>query len=72
MAEVHELHRRIIEIPALYSIDEPFIPSIKEAIRLAGVPVSTFCLAPSSLWNADKEIKLKEIFNRAGISQVSI
>ncbi|WP_231575183.1 dihydrodipicolinate synthase family protein [Paenibacillus sp. FSL P4-0081] len=72
MAEVLEFHRRIIEIPPLYGIDDPFIPSIKEAIRLAGVPVSTFCLAPANPWNADKEVTLKEIFNRAGISQVSI
>ncbi|KAI7246884.1 hypothetical protein KC345_g12020, partial [Hortaea werneckii] len=71
LAGVLEFHRQIIEIPPLYSIDEPFIPSIKEAIRLAGVPVSTFSLAPSSLWDTGKEMKLNQIFTRAGIPQVS-
>lgn len=72
LAGVLEFHQSIIEIPPLYSIDEPFIPSIKEAIRLAGVPVSTFSVAPSSLWNADKEMKLNQIFTRAGIPRQSV
>ncbi|MRN53711.1 dihydrodipicolinate synthase family protein [Paenibacillus monticola] len=67
LVELLEHHRKVIEIPALYSLDEPFIPSIKEAIRMAGVPIPTFCLPPSNLWSAQKEQKLKEIFNRAGV-----
>lgn len=66
-AEMLEYHRRVIEIPPLYSIDEPFISSIKEAVRLSGIPVPTFSLSPSSLWSEEKEERLKQLFSRAGI-----
>lgn len=61
--------QRLIEIPALYAIDDPFIASIKEAVRLSGVPVSTFSLASPGIWSAEHEEKLKLIFSRAGIAQ---
>lgn len=58
--------RRINEIPPLYGLDEPFVPAIKEAVRLSGTPVSTSCLSPSSGWNDDKERLLTGTLQRCG------
>lgn len=66
-SEMLEYHRRVIQIPPLYGLDDPFIPSIKEAVRLSGVPVPVFSHAPATPWNEEKERQLQDIFNKAGI-----
>ncbi|MGN7761416.1 dihydrodipicolinate synthase family protein [Paenibacillus sp. 22594] len=66
-SEMLEYHRRVIQIPPLYSLDDPFIPSIKEAVRLSGVPVPVFSHSPATPWNEEKERQLQDIFNKAGI-----
>lgn len=68
LAGVLAFQKRLIEIPALYAIDDPFVASIKEAVRLSGVPVSTYSLASPGVWSADHEDRLKQIFSRAGIA----
>lgn len=68
LSEVLEYHRKLIQIPPLYALDEPFIPTIKEAVRLAGLSVPTFSHAPANLWNDGKEQQLKRIFDKAGIA----
>ncbi|MNO45377.1 putative 2-keto-3-deoxy-galactonate aldolase YagE [compost metagenome] len=68
LSEVLEYHRKLIQIPALYALDDPFIPAIKEAVRLAGLPVPTFSHAPVNPWNEEKEQQLKQIFAQAGIA----
>ncbi|WP_025704946.1 dihydrodipicolinate synthase family protein, partial [Paenibacillus graminis] len=65
--EVLEYHRKLIQIPPLYALDDPFIPAIKEAVRLAGLPVPTFSHTPANPWNEEKERQLKQIFTKAGI-----
>ncbi|QUL53155.1 dihydrodipicolinate synthase family protein [Paenibacillus tritici] len=69
LAGVLQFNKQLVEIPALYGIDDPFIASIKEAVRLSGVPVSTYSLASPGVWSAEHEQSLKEIFSRAGIAQ---
>ncbi|NQX45117.1 dihydrodipicolinate synthase family protein [Paenibacillus tritici] len=69
LAGVLQFNKQIVEIPALYGIDDPFIASIKEAVRLSGVQVSTYSLASPGAWSAEHEQSLKEIFSRAGIAQ---
>ncbi|MBW4084294.1 dihydrodipicolinate synthase family protein [Paenibacillus sp. S150] len=71
LAEVLEYHRKLIQIPPLYALDDPFIPAIKEAVRLAGVPVPTFSHTPANPWNDLKERQLKHIFSRAGIPHMN-
>ncbi|WP_379161498.1 dihydrodipicolinate synthase family protein [Paenibacillus sp. sgz5001063] len=68
LSEVLEYHRRVIQIPPLYALDDPFIPSIKQAVRLSGVPVPVFSHSPATLWNDEKELQLRDIFDKAGIS----
>ena len=68
LAGVLAFQKRLIEIPALYAIDDPFVASIKEAVRLSGLPVSTFSLASPGVWSAEHEDRLKQIFSRAGIA----
>ncbi|MNH45772.1 putative 2-keto-3-deoxy-galactonate aldolase YagE [compost metagenome] len=62
-----EYHRKLIQIPPLYALDDPFIPAIKEAVRLAGVPVPAFSHSPANPWNDEREQQLKQIFSNAGI-----
>ncbi|WP_341348063.1 dihydrodipicolinate synthase family protein [Paenibacillus sp. FSL H3-0469] len=69
LAGVLAFQKRLIEIPALYAIDDPFVASIKEAVRLSGLPVSTHSLASPGVWSAEHEDRLKQIFSRAGIVQ---
>lgn len=68
LPEVLDHHRKLIQMPPLYALDEPFIPTIKEAVRLSGLAVPTFSHAPANPWNDEKEQRLKQIFDKAGIS----
>lgn len=67
LPEVLEHHRKLIQIPPLYALDEPFIPTIKEAVRLSGLALPTFSHSPGNPWNDGKEQQLKRIFDSAGI-----
>lgn len=68
--EMLEYHQRIIQIPGLYALDQPFVTPIKEAIRMAGVPVSTACLPPAGPWNEEKAGQLQEILTQAGVRPI--
>lgn len=68
LPEVLEYHKKLIQIPPLYALDEPFIPTIKEAVRLSGLALPTFSHPPGNPWNDGKEQQLKQIFDNAGIS----
>lgn len=57
---------RIMAIPELYEMVLPFIPALKEAIRLSGIPISTKCLAPVADWGEEHIRKVQDILRRAG------
>lgn len=68
LPEVLKYHQKLIQIPPLYALDEPFIPAVKEAVRLAGLDVPTFSHSPANPWNNEKELLLKQIFDKSGIT----
>ncbi|WNS46044.1 dihydrodipicolinate synthase family protein [Paenibacillus sp. MMS20-IR301] len=67
LPEVLKYHQKLIQLPPLYALDEPFIPTIKEAVRLAGLDVPTFSHSPANSWSNEKELQLKQIFGKSGI-----
>lgn len=67
LAKLLEFHHQIIQLPPIYQIDQPFVPAIKEAIRLTGVPISNSCLSPTSGWDNDKTKQLERILVNANI-----
>ncbi|QSF47453.1 dihydrodipicolinate synthase family protein [Paenibacillus tianjinensis] len=67
LAEVLEYHRKLVRIPPLYALDEPFIPTIKEAVRLSGIAIPTYSHSPANPWSPENEEQLKQIFTMADI-----
>lgn len=61
-----DYQHRIMAIPELYEMVLPFIPALKEAIRLSGIPISTKCLAPVADWGEEHIRKVQDILRRAG------
>jgi 4-hydroxy-tetrahydrodipicolinate synthase len=51
----------------MYAIDAPFTGCIKEAIRLAGLDISTAVLAPATPPDAATMEKLKAILKSGGV-----
>lgn len=60
-------HARLVQVPAIYGLDAPFVNVVKEAMVLAGVDISTHCLAPATPLAADKIATVAEILRRAKI-----
>lgn len=60
------LQRTLSHVPALYSLDAPFFNVVKEAIKMAGVDISTFVLPPASPLSSDKMTKLREVMQCIG------
>lgn len=66
-ADAVELHERLIRIPSMYALDTPFVNVVKEAMRLAGQPISTYCLPPAGPLAPEKIEQLADILRAADI-----
>ena len=62
-----QFHRKISGLPKMYNLDSPFIGVIKEAMKLRGLDISTYVLAPTSELSTEKKVQLKEILKAADL-----
>ncbi|MBS1182521.1 MAG: 2-keto-3-deoxy-galactonate aldolase, partial [Proteobacteria bacterium] len=62
-----ELHSRLIRLPSMYGLDTPFVNVVKEAMRLTGLDISTYCLPPAGPLAADKIARLADLLKQAGL-----
>lgn len=54
-----KLHKRLIQLPGIYSMATPFIALIKEAMLLKGIDLNPYCLPPTAPISADMKIQLR-------------
>lgn len=66
-AKAVELHSRLIRLPSMYGLDTPFVNVVKEAMRLTGLDISTYCLPPAGPLAADKLARLADLLKQAGL-----
>lgn len=64
---VGELQRRMDTLMDIYQVGKPFIPYIKSAIRLRGIPIEDQCAFPSPLVTATQEAEVGLILERAAL-----
>lgn len=67
-AEVERISRTIDRLMPLYGVGVPFIPQVKEAARLVGVPMEPWCAFPLAQSTAEESAKIQQIFHDAGVS----
>lgn len=53
----------------LYGVGVPFIPQVKEAARLVGVPMEPWCAFPLAQSTAEESAKIQQIFHDSGVSR---
>lgn len=68
-AEVERISRTIDRLMPLYGVGVPFIPQVKEAARLVGVPMEPWCAFPLAQSTAEESAKIQQIFHDAGVSR---
>ncbi|MBB6056514.1 dihydrodipicolinate synthase family protein [Tolumonas osonensis] len=62
-----EMHKKLIQMPSVYGLDTPFIALIKEAMKLKGLPINTYCLPPTQQPTDEMKSKLKQFLLSHGI-----
>jgi len=67
LAMAAELHKKLIQMPSIYGLDTPFIALIKEAMKLKGLPINTYCLPPTQQPTEEMKSTLKQFLLSHGI-----
>ena len=67
VAKMAEGQRFVNDAMALYDIGMPFIPTVKRAMRIAGLDISEACTAPMVLLNAAQDKTLRALMEKLGI-----
>ncbi|RBW70941.1 dihydrodipicolinate synthase family protein [Bacillus taeanensis] len=66
-----KMHQQLAFLPLLYKLDAPFTNVIKEAVKLRGIPISTFVLPPGRALSEEKMIELKKLLDQASFSKIT-
>lgn len=66
-AEIEKYQKMVNDLMAIYDVCTPFMPAMKKAIALRGLPVSEHCNAPFIAANAEQTAKIKEILQKANL-----
>ena len=57
LATAATLNKKLLQLPAIYSLETPFVSLIKYAMQCVGLPVNTYCLPP--ILDASEEAKAR-------------
>lgn len=57
-------HRELAVLPFLYKLDSPFVNVIKEATRIRGIKINTYCLPPTRPISEEGKLELKETLEK--------
>lgn len=67
VAKMAEGQRFINDAMALYDIGTPFIPTVKRAMRIAGLDISETCTAPMLALDNAQDKTLRELMKKLGV-----
>lgn len=62
-----QIQRIIDKLMSIYQVGKPFIPYIKKAMMLKGIPVKDFCTFPMLRANDEETRKLQSILEETGV-----
>ncbi len=62
-----QLQKKIDGLMELYDIGTPFIPIMKRAMQLAGLPISDRCTPPFLTATPEQEARIRQVMERAGL-----
>ncbi|TPW31584.1 dihydrodipicolinate synthase family protein [Martelella alba] len=67
LATMTSLNRQLLKLPKLYGLDAPFVNVVKEAMRLTGLPVSTYALPPAGPVSEAMSQTVRQVLVSAGV-----
>ncbi|MFS2225171.1 dihydrodipicolinate synthase family protein [Pantoea sp. B65] len=67
LATAAMLNKKLLQLPAIYSLETPFVSLIKYAMTCIGLPVNTYCLPPILDASAAAKEKVRELLSAQGI-----
>lgn len=59
--KVTAIQKRIDKLMDIYQVGKPFVPYIKKAMEIRGIPVKDYCTFPLPRASEEEKLKLKEI-----------
>lgn len=67
MNSVVTIQGKIDKLMSIYQVGKPFVPYIKKAMALRGIPVETYCTFPLPTATEEDALRLKEIMGQVNI-----
>lgn len=61
------LNQKLLQLPAIYSLETPFVSLIKHAMQCVGLPIDAYCLPPILDASDDAKGKVRELLVAQGI-----
>jgi 4-hydroxy-tetrahydrodipicolinate synthase len=59
--DVTAIQKRIDKLMDIYQVGKPFVPYIKKAMGIRGIPVKDYCTFPLPRASEEEELRLKDI-----------
>jgi 4-hydroxy-tetrahydrodipicolinate synthase len=66
-AKITELQNLLSYVPAVFSLESPFYSVVKNAVKVAGIDITTDVLPPAGPLTDEKIEKVKELLKKLGI-----
>ncbi len=64
---ITEIQKKIDQLMSIYQVGKPFVPYIKKAMMLKGIPVQDYCSFPLPAANEQDVLQLTDIMRRVNI-----
>lgn len=66
-ARMIELQRLLSYIPAMFALEAPFYSVVKEAVKLAGINITTYVLPPAAVLTEEKKAIVRQTLQKIGV-----
>lgn len=67
LAHAATLNKKLLQLPAIYGLETPFVSLIKHAMQCVGLPVETYCLPPILEASDEAKEKVRSLLVAQGI-----
>ena len=67
LATAATLNKKLLQLPAIYSLETPFVSLIKYAMQCVGLRVNTYCLPPILEASEEAKARVRELLAAQGI-----
>ncbi len=70
LATAATLNKKLLQLPAIYALETPFVSLIKYSMQCVGLPVETYCLPPILEASEEAKDKVHVLLTAQGILPV--